>query len=237
MTVLWSMNKRELSYPALILPLEQVSWKTRFLLAQHALSSTSSSQMSFPLEENSAQGGPRAPSWLPRAPEGSQKAQTLNILVTLAVWSKSATLLLKLIPGKSKLSFKQELLVRLSYNADTCCTLINVKVAYFTKYIGKKLLKEKEEQTKKLNNASEKSNFLFFSSKALSEQNTFGNSWMFTVPIYITGSLNLWDWEHWEKFLVWKNEPKSLQKKMHVSNTKHFCSASLRYKLITRPDN
>lgn len=109
-------------------------------------------------------------------PEGSQKAQTLNILVTLAVWSKSATLLLKLIPGKSKLSFKQELLVRLSYNADTCCTLINVKVTYFTKYIGKKLLKEKEEQTKKLNNASEKSNFLFFSSKALSEQNTFGNS-------------------------------------------------------------
>lgn len=86
-------------------------------------------------------------------------------------------MLLKLIPGKSKLRFKQELLVRLSYNADTCCTLINMKVAYFTKYIGKKLLKEKEKQTKKLNNTSEMSNFpFFFSSKALSEQNTFGNS-------------------------------------------------------------
>lgn len=49
------------------------------------------------------------------------------------------------------------LLVRLSHNADARSTLISVKVVYFMKPIGKKLLKEKKKK-RVLNKAFEKGN-------------------------------------------------------------------------------
>lgn len=48
------------------------------------------------------------------------------------------------------------LLVRLSHNADAHSTLISVKVVYFMKPIGKKLLKGKKKRV--LNKAFEKGN-------------------------------------------------------------------------------
>lgn len=50
------------------------------------------------------------------------------------------------------------LLVRLSHNADARSTLISVKVVYFMKPIGKKLLKEKKKKKRVLNKAFEKGN-------------------------------------------------------------------------------
>lgn len=62
----------------------------------------------------------------------------------------------------------------------------------------------------------------------LSDQNTFGNSWMFTVPIYHPGSLDLWE----TASPTLDKEPKSLKNQMLVNNTRHFYSASLSCKVI-----